>query len=140
MGQFAMLYGAHPYKFHEWHMAMYLDAVDWVSLPNTLGMSQFGDGGIVGTKPYCASGNYINKMSNYCKDCKYTYNQAHGEKACPFTTLYWDFLDRHRRSFAKNRRMVFQMKNLERKDPDELAKILQQAEAVREKIAAGGRI
>ena len=67
----------HPRKFHDWHMAMYVDAIDWVSLPNTLGMSQYGDGGIVGTKPYCASGNYINKMSNCCSECPHNYRKAH---------------------------------------------------------------
>ncbi|MCG8511870.1 MAG: cryptochrome/photolyase family protein, partial [Rhodospirillales bacterium] len=89
LGLFAQLLGVHPRRFHDWHMAMYVDAIDWVSLPNTLGMSQFGDGGIVGTKPYCATGNYINKMSNYCKACKYNYKHATGKDACPFTTLYW---------------------------------------------------
>jgi deoxyribodipyrimidine photolyase-related protein len=140
LGQFSLLLGVHPYNFHEWHMAMYADAIDWVSLPNTLGMSQFGDGGIVGTKPYCASGNYINKMSNYCKDCKYNYKEAHGENACPFTTLYWDFLDRHQQAFSKNRRMTFQMKNLERKSDDDLKKIRKQADDLREKIDNGVRI
>ncbi len=69
LGLFSLLYGAHPAKFHQWHMAMYADAVDWVSLPNTLGMSQYGDGGMVGTKPYCATGAYINRMSNFCRSC-----------------------------------------------------------------------
>lgn len=140
LGQFSLLLGVHPYKFHEWHMAMYADAIDWVSLPNTLGMSQFGDGGIVGTKPYCASGNYINKMSNYCKGCRYNFKEAHGENACPFTTLYWDFLNRHQQAFSKNRRMVFQMKNLERKPDEELKKIRIQADGLREKIDSGVRI
>jgi len=104
-------------------MAMYADAVDWVSLPNALGMSQFGDGGVVGTKPYCASGNYVHKMSNYCKACRYDPKQAVGEQACPFTTLYWDFLDRHHDRFQKNHRMVFQIKNLERKPEQDLTAI-----------------
>lgn len=131
LGLYALLLGVHPRKFHDWHMAMYLDAIDWVSLPNTLGMSQFGDGGIVGTKPYCASGNYINKMSNYCRDCRYDYKKSHGENACPFTTLYWDFLDRHRDRFDDNRRMVFQMKNLSRKPDVELEKIREQAKRIK---------
>lgn len=134
LGQFAMLLGVHPYKFHEWHMAMYADAIDWVSLPNTLGMSQFGDGGVVGSKPYCASGNYIHKMSNYCKDCPYTYNKAHGENACPFTTLYWDFLDRHQEDFTSNPRMKFQMANLKRKNPEDLQKIKEQAASLRQQL------
>jgi deoxyribodipyrimidine photolyase-related protein len=129
LGLLAQLLGVHPYKFHEWHMAMYLDAVDWVSLPNALGMSQYGDGGLIGTKPYCASGNYINKMSNYCQHCRYNYRQAVGETACPFTTLYWDFLDRHAEKLKTNGRMNFQLKNLERRrrDQAEMAAIRQQA-------------
>lgn len=131
LGLYALLLGVHPRKFHDWHMAMYLDAIDWVSLPNTLGMSQYGDGGIVGTKPYCASGNYINKMSNYCGSCRFDYKKSHGEDACPFTTLYWDFLDRHRDKFTDHQRMVFQMKNLDRKPDVELEKIRAQAEKLK---------
>ncbi len=115
MGNLALMLGVHPYKFHEWHMAMYVDAVDWVSLPNALGMSQHGDGGIVGTKPYVSTGNYIHRMSNFCRNCKYDYRQATGETACPFTTLYWDFLDRHFRRFKGNNRMSMQMKHVETK-------------------------
>ncbi len=115
LGLFAQLLGVHPYRFHEWHLAMYLDAIDWVSLPNTLGMSQYGDGGIVGTKPYCATGAYIDRMSNHCASCRYHPKKATGEDACPFTTLYWDFLDRHEKQFRDNRRMAFQVKNLDRK-------------------------
>ncbi|TVR55696.1 MAG: cryptochrome/photolyase family protein [Puniceicoccaceae bacterium] len=137
LGLLAQLLGVHPRAFHEWHLAMYLDAVDWVSLPNALGMSQFGDGGIVGTKPYCASGKYIQRMSNHCAGCRFDPAEALGENACPFTTLYWDFLDRHRKLWAKNRRMVFQLKNLERKPDRELAAIRHGAERLRE--AWGGR-
>jgi len=134
LGLFGQLYGVHPYRFHEWHMAMYVDAIDWVSLPNALGMSQFGDGGIVGTKPYCASGNYINKMSNYCKQCRYDHRKAEGDEACPFTTLYWDFLDRHYEKFRNNQRMAFQIKNLERKrkNEPEIQAIRNRAEHLRE--------
>jgi len=140
LGLFAQLAGVHPRKFHDWHMAMYLDAIDWVSLPNTLGMSQYGDGGIVGTKPYCASGNYINKMSNYCGGCRYNYRNATGEDACPFTTLYWDFLHRHRKQFSSLGRMNFQMKNLERKDEEELAEIQSQARKLKRKLKAGEKM
>lgn len=137
LGLFAQLAGVHPRRFHEWHMAMYLDAIDWVSLPNTLGMSQYGDGGIVGTKPYCASGNYINNMSNYCQGCRYNHRHATGADACPFTTLYWDFLDRHRKQFSKLGRMNFQMKNLERKDDQELAEIRRRARQLKHQLQAG---
>ncbi|RJS92656.1 cryptochrome/photolyase family protein [Salinisphaera sp. Q1T1-3] len=118
LGLFALVAGVHPRQFHDWHMAMYLDAIDWVSLPNALGMSQYGDGGILGTKPYCASGNYINKMSNHCKNCAFDYKQASGQNACPITTLYWDFLDRNLDVFRENRRMIFQVKNIEKKRDD----------------------
>jgi deoxyribodipyrimidine photolyase-related protein len=140
LGQFSMLLGVHPYNFHTWHMAMYVDAVDWVSLPNALGMSQHGDGGVVGTKPYCASGNYIDRMSDYCRECRYNPKRASGEDACPFTTLYWDFLDRHHDCFANNMRMKFQLKNLERKSQDELREIRQQADHIRERIDSGERL
>lgn len=115
MGNFALTLGVHPFKFHEWHMAMYLDAVDWVSLPNTLGMSQHGDGGVVGTKPYCSTGNYVDKMSNFCKGCVYNHKKAVGAEACPITTFYWDFLDRHFDGLQSNSRMKLQMKHVERK-------------------------
>ncbi len=126
LGQLCLLLGVHPRRFHDWHMAMYLDAIDWVSLPNTLGMSQYGDGGIVGTKPYCASGKYIDRMSPYCKQCKFDPGKATGENACPFTTLYWSFLDRHHSKFKGNRRMAFQVKNLERKSDDDFKAIRKQ--------------
>lgn len=123
LGLYCQLLGVHPDRFNRWHMAMHADAVDWVSLPNALGMSQHGDGGIMATKPYCASGNYINGMSNYCGKCRYNPKQAVGEDACPFTTLYWDFLDRHRDRFKSNHRMSMQLKNLERKSSDEMHQI-----------------
>ncbi len=115
LGNLALMLGVHPRKFHDWHMAMYVDAVDWVSLPNALGMSQHGDGGVVGTKPYVSTGNYINRMSNFCRNCKYDYRQAAGELACPFSTLYWDFLDRHYDRFKSNHRMGMQMKHVDSK-------------------------
>jgi len=135
LGQLALLLGVHPYRFHQWHMAMYLDAVDWVSLPNALGMSQYGDGGIVGSKPYCASGAYIHKMSNYCEGCRYQHNKALGDDACPFTTLYWDFLARHEKRFAGNNRMALQLRNLEKKDADERRAIRRRAARLRDQLA-----
>jgi len=118
LGLFALLAGVHPRRFHEWHMAMYADAVDWVSLPNALGMSQYGDGGIVGTKPYCATGKYIHRMGNYCPDCAHDPNQGTGRTACPFTALYWDFLDRHQTRLHGNPRMSIQLANLQRRRRD----------------------
>jgi deoxyribodipyrimidine photolyase-related protein len=133
LGNFAQLWGAHPRLFHEWHMAMYLDAIDWVSLPNTLGMSQYGDGGIVGTKPYCSSGNYINKMSNFCSGCRYDYKKRVGDDACPFTTLYWEFMDRHYNLLKDNPRMKFPISNVAkiREKPQEMADIRTRADELR---------
>lgn len=119
LGLFALLAGVHPRRFHEWHMAMYADAVDWVSLPNALGMSQYGDGGIVGTKPYCATGKYIQRMGNSCPSCAFDPAQSHGPRACPFTVLYWDFLDRHAQKLRANRRMVLQLAHLDRRRADQ---------------------
>lgn len=134
LGNFAQLWGVHPYQFHDWHMAMYVDAIDWVSLPNTLGMSQYGDGGVVGTKPYCSSGNYINKMSNFCGDCEFNYKKRVGADACPFTTLYWEFMDRHYDQLKTNARMKFPIRNLEkmRQKPGELESIRERADQLRE--------
>lgn len=130
MGLYALLLGVNPKKFHEWHMAMYLDAIDWVSLPNTIGMSQYADGGIVGSKPYCASGNYINRMSNYCTHCPHDCHLSSGMNACPFTTLYWDFLDRHYDTLRTNPRLVFQIQALmkKRSDKEEMNRIRLQAQ------------
>lgn len=130
LGLFVMLLGARPYDVHLWHMSMFWDAVDWVSLPNTLGMSQHGDGSVVGTKPYAASGNYIGRMSDHCRNCRYDPKRADGEDACPFTTLYWNFLARHRKHFAANARMRNQYVNLDRKTPAELRAIRGQADKI----------
>ena len=132
LGNLALNLGVHPYKFHEWHVEMYLDSVDWASLPNTLGMSQHGDGGVVGTKPYCASGNYISKMSNFCKNCRFDPKQSVGEDACPQTVFYWDFLARHETRFKNNHRMKFQIANLRRKrDGGDLSEIRTRGDEIR---------
>jgi deoxyribodipyrimidine photolyase-related protein len=123
LGLHALLLGVNPVEVNRWHMSMYTDAVDWVSLPNVLGMSQFGDGGIVGTKPYAASGGYINRMSDYCRNCRYDPMRATGDDACPFTTLYWDFLSRNRNRLQGNQRMQLQFKNLDRKSRSERREI-----------------
>ena len=136
LGLLNLLLGVNPYAVHRWHMSMFADALDWVSLPNVLGMSQYGDGGLVGTKPYCASGNYIDRMSDYCRGCRYDPKRADGENACPFTTLYWDFLARHKQRFAPNRRMTMQLRNLERKAAGELAAIRRRADALKAEMTA----
>ena len=130
-GLFALLYGVNPKEVHEWYLSVYVDAVEWVELPNTLGMSQFADGGMMATKPYAATGKYINRMSNYCKGCRYNPNEAVGENACPFTTLYWDFLSRNEKRLRQNRRMAFQYKNLNRLDQNRLSCIQREAKKVR---------
>lgn len=116
-GLYALLLGVKPQAVHAWYLSMYVDAVEWVALPNTLGMSQFGDGGLMASKPYVASGKYIQRMSNHCKSCKYDPAQSTGQNACPYTTLYWDFLIRHEDLLKKNPRMAMQLKNLARLDP-----------------------
>jgi len=104
-GNFALLAGVSPMALHEWYLSVYADAFEWVELPNTLGMSQFGDGGLLASKPYVASGAYINRMSNHCKGCRYDVTKPHGANACPFNALYWAFLARHRDKLAINPRM-----------------------------------
>ena len=104
-GVFGLIAGINPDHMDEWYMGIYLDALEWVELPNTRGMSQFADGGIVSSKPYAASGNYINKMSDYCSSCHYDVKSKQGENACPFNALYWDFMHRHRDQLARNPRI-----------------------------------
>jgi deoxyribodipyrimidine photolyase-related protein len=104
-GNFALLTGVAPKAVHEWYLAVYADAYEWVELPNTLGMSQFADGGLLGSKPYAASGNYINRMSDYCSSCRYKVKEKTGPEACPFNYLYWGFLDRHRDKLGRNPRL-----------------------------------
>ena len=104
-GNFAMLIGADPHDVHEWYLAVYADAYEWAELPNTLGMSQFGDGGVLASKPYASSGAYINRMSNHCKHCRFDVKQKTGDGACPFNALYWDFLARNEEHFGTNPRM-----------------------------------
>lgn len=133
-GLFALLLGVDPKAVHEWYLAIYVDAVEWVELPNSLGMSQFADGGVMASKPYAATGKYIDRMSNYCRGCRYDPAKATGEDACPFTTLYWDFLMRHREKLSANQRMSLQVKNLDRKSDDELKDISKHAETLRQSL------
>ena len=115
-GLYALLLGVKPQAVHTWYLSVYVDAVEWVELPNTLGMGQFGDGGLMASKPYVASGKYVQRMSNHCKGCKFDPALSTGATACPFTTLYWDFLMRHKALLRKNPRMAMQLKNLARLD------------------------
>ncbi|MEO0397867.1 MAG: cryptochrome/photolyase family protein [Pseudomonadota bacterium] len=104
-GVFALIAGIDPFDVHEWYLSVYADAYEWVEAPNVIGMALFADGGVVGTKPYAASGAYINRMSNYCKDCRYSVSKKTEDDACPFNALYWDFLIRNRSKLEKNQRL-----------------------------------
>jgi len=130
-GLFALLLGVWPREVHRWYLAVYVDAVEWVELPNTLGMSQFADGGIPASKPYAATGKYINRMSNYCQDCPYNPNRITDDHACPFATLYWQFLIRHARMLATNPRMALQVRNVKRLDKKRIQEINRQAERLK---------
>lgn len=134
-GLFALLFGVDPKLVHQWYLAVYVDAVEWVELPNTLGMSQFADNGVMASKPYAATGKYIQRMSNYCQECCFDPSSATGDNACPFTTLYWDFLDRHKKDLKRNNRMSLQLKNLKRKTATELKEIKKLARQLRKSIA-----
>jgi deoxyribodipyrimidine photolyase-related protein len=128
-GLYALLLGVEPKAVHEWYLGVYVDAVEWVELPNTLGMSQFADGGLMASKPYVASGKYIDRMSNYCKGCRFDPAKSTGPDACPFTTLYWHYLIKHKDSLAKNPRMLMQIKNVNRLSESAQQEIAQQAQS-----------
>lgn len=127
-GNFALLAGCHPNEVDQWYLGIYIDAFEWVEITNTRGMSQFADGGIVGTKPYASSANYINKMSNYCKSCSYNYKLRYGHRACPFNSMYWHFFHRHRNLLEHNPRIGMMYRTWDKMESDERQKILAQAE------------
>lgn len=104
-GTFGLMAGINPAQLHEWYLGVYIDAFEWVEAPNTIGMSQFADGGLLGSKPYAASGAYINRMSDYCSDCHFSVKDKVGPKACPFNLLFWNFVHRHRDRLSANPRM-----------------------------------
>ncbi|WP_136637034.1 cryptochrome/photolyase family protein [Pseudooceanicola onchidii] len=128
-GNFALLFGADPAQVHEWYLSVYADAFEWVEAPNTIGMSQWADGGVVASKPYVSSANYIKKMSDYCEGCAYKPDVKVGEGACPFNLLYWHFLDRHRERFEGNRRMGVVYSSWDKMDKAKRDQILEEAEA-----------
>lgn len=136
-GLYAMLFGVRPPEIHKWYLAIYWDAVEWVELPNVYGLSQFADGGLIASKPYAATGKYIARMSNYCQGCRYKPDESLGERACPFTTLYWDFLMRHEERLKRNPRMELQVRNLARLSEEKKQAIREQATAHRAGIAKG---
>ena len=127
-GNFALLAGVHPDEVDAWYLGIYIDAIEWVEITNTRGMSQFADGGIVGTKPYVSSASYIDKMSHYCGSCFYKKALKTGEKACPFNSLYWNFYDKHEDKLSKNPR-IGMMYNVWRKmKPEDKSALLEQAD------------
>ena len=127
-GNFCLLTGINPDEVDEWYLGIYIDALEWVEMPNTRGMSQFADGGIVATKAYSAGGNYINKMSDYCKSCQYKIKEKVGEEACPFNSLYWGFMIRHRERFEKNPRIGMVYRQWDKQDGLAQAEVLERAE------------
>ncbi|MBC7433693.1 MAG: cryptochrome/photolyase family protein, partial [Rubritepida sp.] len=127
-GNFALLAGLAPKAVHEWYLAVYADAYEWVEAPNTLGMALHADGGVLASKPYAASGAYIRKMSNYCQGCAYDPTVAVGDRACPFNALYWDFMARHRDRFSRNARMPFVYATWDRMGAERQAGLRDQAQ------------
>jgi deoxyribodipyrimidine photolyase-related protein len=136
-GNFALLAGIDPHAVHEWYLAVYADAYEWVEAPNVIGMSQFADGGIVGSKPYISGGNYIRKMSDYCKSCVYDVGEKTGDRSCPFNYLYWAFLHRHRDRFGKNPRMAQMYRTWMRMSDERREEVLKSAETFLARLDAG---
>ena len=130
-GLFALLCGVEPAQVHAWYLSVYVDAVEWVELPNTIGMSQYADGGLMASKPYIASGKYISRQSPLCGRCRYRPDERVGPQACPFTTLYWDFLLRHETRFADHPRLALQVRGVGRIAEAERDRIRAQAAALR---------
>jgi deoxyribodipyrimidine photolyase-related protein len=134
IGNFSLLAQLHPDAVDSWYLGVYIDAIEWVEMPNTRGMSQYADGGILATKPYVSSGSYINKMSNYCGSCHYNVKDKLGENACPFNSLYWHFLDEKKQHFANNQRMSMMLALLRKMKPEELAATKEKAISILESV------
>jgi deoxyribodipyrimidine photolyase-related protein len=132
-GNFALTFGMAPAQVHAWYLSVYVDAVEWVELPNTVGVSLFADGARFATKPYAAGGAYIRRMSNYCDGCRYQPGTRSGSGACPMTVMYWDFVARHEKMLENNPRTVMMTRNLQRFGADERAAIRKTADAMRER-------
>jgi deoxyribodipyrimidine photolyase-related protein len=139
-GNFALLAGIAPKQICEWYLAIYMDAFEWVELPNTLGMVMHADGGYLGSKPYCASGQYIKRMSDYCGSCAYKVKESTTEDACPFNSLYWHFVMRHSNLLRANQRMGMVYKNLDRMTEAKQDALWQRGESLLSKLDAGEAI
>ncbi|MEM7656954.1 MAG: cryptochrome/photolyase family protein [Bacteroidota bacterium] len=133
-GNFALLAGIHPDAVDAWYLGIYIDAIEWVEMPNTRGMSQFADGGLLATKPYISSANYVHKMGDYCKSCHYDRKAKTGDKACPFNSLYWQFLMRHEEKLSNNPRMGMMYRLLEKKSEEDREALRSQAESYLERL------
>ncbi len=133
-GNFALLLGVHPDAVDAWYLGIYMDALEWVEITNTRGMSQWADGGLLATKPYVSSANYIHKMGDYCQSCEYNYKEKTGENACPFNSLYWDFLERNKRLLANNFRMKMVYKVWQKFSHTQQKDILARAAWVKEHV------
>ena len=139
-GNFAVLAGLDPEQVAEWYLAVYADAYEWVEAPNVIGMALFADGGVVGSKPYVSSGNYIDRMSDYCRDCAYSVKKKTGAGACPFNLLYWHFLTRHRDRFEKNPRMAQMYRTWDRMADERRATVLAEADEFLGRLESGARV
>lgn len=133
-GNFALLAGINPDQIDTWYLGIYIDAVEWVEITNTRGMSQFADGGIVGTKPYVSSAAYIHKMGNYCSNCHYNHKEKTGEGACPFNALYWRFYEFNRNKLANNPRVSMMYRTWDKMDVAKRQAYLDKAESYLESI------
>ena len=134
-GNFALLAGIDPDEVDRWYLGIYIDAIEWVEITNTRGMSQFADGGIVATKPYVSSANYMHKMSHYCTQCTYDHKKKIGDKACPFNSLYWNFIEEHREKLEKNQRMSMIYRVWDKNSPESKNQLIEQAAHYLERIA-----
>jgi deoxyribodipyrimidine photolyase-related protein len=134
IGNFALLAGLDPAEVHRWYLGIYIDAFEWVELPNTAGMSQFADGGMLATKPYVSSAAYIDRMSDYCKGCHYDKKSRIGERACPFNALYWDFFHRNAATLSRNPRIGMVYRQLEKMDQAAIADFQTQAQSMLLKV------
>ncbi|MBS7564287.1 cryptochrome/photolyase family protein [Mucilaginibacter sp. Bleaf8] len=134
IGNFCLLAGINPDEVDAWYLGIYVDAIQWVEVTNTRGMSQFADGGLIASKPYAATAAYINKMSNYCKHCHYDYKKRYGDRACPYNSLYWNFLDRNAEHLQSNPRIGMAYRILKTMNPDEKQKVMEQAAAYLDRL------
>ena len=143
-GNFALLVGVAPSEIEAWYLAVYADAYEWVELPNVHGMVMFADGGLLASKPYAASGAYIDRMSDYCRTCAFDVKRKSGSQACPFNFLYWNFMIENEAALAKNPRMAMPYRTLSKMDPERRAEIMSDAgrffEQIKKDDASGTQI